>query len=76
MNKVADYLKERGGHTFYGLNEFANTESLKKIRAKLEETGTWADMWEEGSVAFSIVSLQDAKKACALVEANILAEEM
>jgi hypothetical protein len=75
MDKVADYFKETQDVTFYGLNEYTTVAELKKIRDKLTRSGTWADQWSEGSIAFSVKSMKEAKKTCAAIEAQVLADD-
>ena len=78
LDTAIEVLEARSdSKTIYSINsDILNVKKLKEIRAELEKTGTWADMWEEGSHAFSVTSLQDAKKGCALVEAGLLEEDM
>ena len=70
---IAEDIFDPEGKTVHALENIFddNCSPLEDLR----KTGTWAGQWEEGSFALSVISLKEARSACALVETQLTEDE-
>jgi hypothetical protein len=71
MDKLLDTAETRAGTAMYALSTLFSDHNIVDIKNILEDRGTWADMWEEGSFALSVFGKQAAMAACAKVETDL-----